>query len=212
MTTPTNKMINNNESEDKSSLNMNNTENNTLKNFPSSSIFNGMKSDKQLITNLKSNADVRKFYSNSNSFYNDKPQNFHMKTNSIHNFNNMTRKTNVLNNGYGILNLKQGFNMNLNNMHFNNNKNYAINQSYDFHYNTLGLQNMNYYNNQYPINNNNTQIFSNINQMNNNIFNPININNELQSHQFENNFNFKQNNFINTNPKTNIFNYNNFSQ
>ena len=47
MTTPVNKFAYNNESQDKSSINT--TENNTLKNNPSSSIFNRMRSDKALL-------------------------------------------------------------------------------------------------------------------------------------------------------------------
>ena len=217
-TTPSNKMLynNNNESEDKSSINMNITGNNTFKNNPSSSIFNNcIKSDKGITNILNSNIDIRKF--SSSSLYNDKTtQDNYTKTYSINNITNMTNRTNFYN-GYGIMNLKHGTNINSNKMRFNN-KNYGINQSYDFHYNSLGLHNMKYYNNQYQINNNNnTQIFSNYNPMNNNVFSQININNELKSNQYEN-FNFQQNNnFINCqnpNPNSNNNNYyfNNFNK
>ena len=192
MTTPMNKMMYNNESEDKSSTNMNITENNTLKNMPSSSIFNCIKSEKGIQNNLNSNIDKRKF--SSSSFYNDKTtQDNHTKTNSINNITNMTNKTNF-NNGFGIWNLKNGYNINLNNMKFNN-RSYGVNQSYDFHYNSLGFfNNMKYFNNPNRINNiNNTQIFQNYNQMNNNNLSQININNELKMNQLENNLNFKQN-------------------
>ena len=61
MTTSVNKNIfNNNESEDKSSINMNNIGNKTFKNIPSSSIFNYTKSDKNVINNLNSNIDLIK--------------------------------------------------------------------------------------------------------------------------------------------------------
>ena len=210
-TTPSNKMIyNNNESEDKSSINMNITGNNTLKNNPSSSIFNNcIKSDKGIINILNSNLDIRKF--SSSSLYNDKTtQDNYTKTYSINNITNMTNRTNFYN-GYGIMNLKHGTNINSNKMKFNN-KYYGINKSYDFHYNSLGLHNMKYYNIQNQINNNNnTQILSNYNPMNNNVFSQININNELKSNQYEN-FNFQQNNnFINCqNPNPNLNNNNNY--
>ena len=202
MTTSVNKNnFNNNESEDKSSINMNNIGNKTLKNIPSSSIFNCTKSDKNIIKNLNSNIDLRKY--SSSSFYNEKTNDNYTKTNSI---NNITNKTNF-NNGYGIWNLKHGANINLNNMRFNN-KYYGVNQSYDFHYNSLGLQNMKYYNNPFKIKNNNTQIFSNFNQVDNNdILSQININNELKSNQFENNYNFHQNNYINVPPPPSHNNY-----
>jgi len=209
MTTSVNKNnFNNNESEDKSSINMNNIGNKTLKNIPSSSIFNCAKSDKNIIKNLNSNIDLRKY--SSSSFYNEKTNDNYTKTNSN---NNITNKTNF-NNGYGIWNLKHGANINLNNMRFNN-KYYGVNQSYDFHYNSLGLQNMKYYNNPFKIKNNNTQIFSNFNQVDNNdILSQININNELKSNQFENNYNFHQNNYINVPPPPSHNNYyfNNFNK
>ena len=208
---------NNNESEDKSSININSTiGNNTFKNNPSSSIYiNCIKSEKGITNILNSNIDIRKF--SSSSLYNDKTtQDNYTKNYSINNITNMTSKTNFYN-GYGIMNLKHGTNINSNKMRFNN-KNYGINQSYDFHYNSLGLglHNMKYYNNQNQINNNNTQIFSNYNPINNNIFSQININNELKSNQFEN-FNFQKNYFINCqnpNPNTNNNNYffNNFNK
>ena len=124
MTTPVNKMTSN-ESEDKSSLNMNITGNNTLKNIPSSSIFNFIKSDKPIITNnLNSNIDIRKF--SSSSLYNDRTtQDNYTKTFSINNVTNMTNKTNF-NKGFGIMNLKHGSNINSNKIKFNN-KNYGIN-------------------------------------------------------------------------------------
>ena len=123
MTTPVNKLAYNSESQDKSSID----NNKTFKNNPSSSIFNGMKSDKAVYNNLNSNGNIRKF--SSNSFYNDN----YIKTNSL-NINNFMESTNNANKGNGILNLKQGFNMNLNNMN-SFNKNNGINQSFDFHYN-----------------------------------------------------------------------------
>ena len=212
MTTPMNKMMYNNESEDKSSTNMNITENNTLKNIPSSSIFNCIKSEQGIQNNLNSNIDKRKF--SSSSFYNDKTtQDNHTKTNSINNITNMTNKTNF-NNGFGIWNLKNGYNINSNNMKFNN-RSYGINQSYDFHYNSLGFfNNMKYFNNPNRINNiNNTQIFQNYNQMNNNNLSQININNELKLNQLENNINFKQNNYIsNSNNIPNNFYFNTFNK
>ena len=212
MTTPMNKMMYNNESEDKSSTNMNITENNTLKNIPSSSIFNCIKSEQGIQNNLNSNIDKRKF--SSSSFYNDKTtQDNHTKTNSINNITNMTNKTNF-NNGFGIWNLKNGYNINLNNMKFNN-RSYGVNQSYDFHYNSLGFfNNMKYFNNPNRINNiNNTQIFQNYNQMNNNNLSQININNELKLNQLENNINFKQNNYIsNSNNNQNNFYFNTFNK
>ena len=204
MTTPMNKFTYTNESQDKSST----ENNNTFKNNPSSSIFNGMKSDKPVLNNMNSNSNIRKF--SSNSFYND---NNYLKTNSLNNNNIFIDNNNTnVNKGNDILNLKQGFNMNLNNNYFFN-KNNGINQSFDFHYNSLGQHNIPYFNNPYKINNNCTQIISNFNQMNNNIFRPININNELKSNQFDNNYNnFKfNNNFINPNPNPNIF-FNNFNQ
>ena len=212
MTTPMNKVMYNNESEDKSSTNMNITENNTLKNIPSSSIFNCIKSEQGIQNNLNSNIDKRKF--SSSSFYNDKTtQDNHTKTNSINNITNMTNKTNF-NNGFGIWNLKNGYNINSNNMKFNN-RSYGINQSYDFHYNSLGFfNNMKYFNNPNRINNiNNTQIFQNYNQMNNNNLSQININNELKLNQLENNINFKQNNYIsNSNNNPNNFYFNTFNK
>ena len=179
---------------------MNNLGNKTLK-------FNCAKSDKNILNNLNSNIDLRKF--SSSSLYNDKTNDNYNKTNS----NNITNNTNFNNGGFGIWNLKHGANINLNNMRFNN-KYYGVNQSYDFHYNSLGLQNMKYYNNPYKNKNNNTQIFSNFNQVdNNNIFSQININNELKSNQIDNNFHFHQNNnnYIN-NPPINNFYFNNFNK
>ena len=206
MTTPGNKMASN-ESEDKSSINMNNTGNNTLKNIPSSSMFNFAKRDKAINNNLNSNIDKGKY--SSSSLYNDRTT----KTLSINNITNMTNKTNF-NNGYGIMNLKHGYNINSNKMRFNK-KFYGVNQSYDFHYNTLGYNNMKYFNNPNKINNNNTtQIFPNFNQMNNNIFSQININNELKSNQFDYYLNAHlKNNFINC-PNINIKNIflNNFNK
>ena len=215
MTIPANKNIFNLESEDKSSINTNITQNNTLKNIPYSSIFNCMKSNN---TNNIMNSnfdDIRKF--SSSSLYNNKtqdiPQLYDTKTNSINNITNMTNRTNFKN-GYGIWNLKHGVNINLNNRQFNN-KYYGINQSYDFQYNSLGLNNnMKFFNNPNRIsNNNNTQILSNLNPINNSIINQININNELKFNQFDNNFNIHQNNFINHNPnQNNNFYYNNFNK
>ena len=211
MTTPINKMVYNNESEDKSSTNMNITENNTLKNIPSSSIFNCIKSDKAILNNLNSNIDIRKF--SSSSLYNDKTtQDNHTKTNSINNITNMTNNTNF-NNGFGIWNLKNGPNINSNNMKFNN-KNYGVNQSYDFHYNSLEFfNNMKYFNYPSRINNiNNTQIFSNYNPKNNNNFSQININNELKLNQPEKNFNYMKNNYISNSNNPNTLYFNNFNK
>ena len=154
MTTPANKIIYNMESEDKSSINTNITQNNTLKNIPSSSIFNCMKSNKTN-NNFNSNFDIKKF--SSSSIYNNKTQDnpyfSNNQTNSINNLTNMTNRTNM-NGKCGIWNLKNGVNINLNNRQFNN-RFYGINQSYDFHYNSLGIHNLKYFNNQNKINNNN---------------------------------------------------------
>ena len=211
MTTPVNK-ITSNESEDKSSINMNNTGNIIFKNIPSSSMFNCIKSDKSTKNNINSNIDIGKF--SSSSLYNDRTtQDNHTKTLSINNITNMTNKTNF-NKGYGIMNLKHGSNINSNKARFNNNY-YGVNQSYDFHYHSLGYNNMKFYNNPNKINNsNNTQIFPNLNHMNNYLFSQININNELKSNQLENNFNFhQQNNYMNCpNINTNNLFLNNFNK
>ena len=194
------------ESESKSSINMTQNNNNILQNFQSSSILNNMKSDQININEIKlnSNFDFRKY--SSSSLYNEKTQDNHTKTNSINNLTNMTymtNKTNILNNGYGILNLKQGFNNNLNKINYPN-KYFGANKSYDFHYNTLGQFNYNYFcNNKNKMNNNNTQIFSNYNQMNNNFFQQIKTN------PYNKNFN-PYNNFINN--KNNILFLNNFNK
>ena len=151
MTTPVNKMGYYNESEDKSIFNkMNITENTIKNNVPTSMIFNSKNND-NYNNNIKNNFDKRK--SSSSSLYNDKTQDNHTKTNSINNYTktnsinnytktnsinnitNFTNKTNnMVNNTYGIWNLKHGFYFNLNKNPWNN-INYNINQSYDFHYN-----------------------------------------------------------------------------
>ena len=243
MTTPVNKMAYYNESEDKSIFNNNNmniTENIFKNNVPTSMIYNYQNTDNydnyNYNTDIKfnNNFDIRKL--SSSSLYNEKTQDNHTKTNSINNYtktnsiinytktnsiNNITNVTNKTNNNihnqYGIWNLKHGFNY-FNKMQFNNN--YAVNQSYDFHYNpcSLGFQNMKYinFNNNPRINNNNTQIYSGPFQINNSNIGTININNELKSNQYENNnTNFPQNNFINTNnmnSKSNFFFFNNFNK
>ena len=210
MTTPTNKIIQNMESHDKSIINTNITQNNTLKIIPTSSIFNYIKSDKTN-NNFNNNFDFRKL--SSSTLYNNKTQDFphfgDTKTNSINNITNMTNRTNF-NNGYGIWNLKNGVNINLQKMNFNN-KYYGINQSYDFQYNPVGLKNMHFFNNPNIINNNNnTQILSNLNPINNTIFNQININNELKLNQFNNNY-IQENKFISPNPNINNSFFNNFN-
>ena len=238
MTTPVNKMTYYNESEDKSIFNTNNmniTENIIKNNIPVSMIYNNNNND-NYNANIKNNFDMRKF--SSSSFYNEKTQDNHTKTNSINNYTktnsinnytktnsinnitNMTNKTNnQINNRYGILNLKHGFNFNCNKMG-NNNMKYDVNQSYDFHYNpcSLGFQNMKYFNlNNYPQNNHNniTQIYSGQFQMNNSNLDNININNELKSNYYENNINIPQNNLFNINnmnTKPNYFFFNNFNK
>ena len=236
MTTPVNKMIYYNESEDKSIFNskMNITENNTKNNVPTSMIYNCKNTDNYNNIN-KNNFDMRKL--SSSSLYNDKTQDNHTKTNSINNYTktnsinnytktnsinnitNFTNKTNnMINNTYGIWNLKHGFNLNFNKIPLNN-INYNINQSYDFHYNPcslgLGFQNMKNFNNYHGMNNN-TQIYSGPYHNNNSILDNININNELKSNYYENNtINFPQNNFINVNnmnSKSNFFYLNNFNK
>ena len=243
MTTPVNKMAYYNESEDKSIFNNNNmniTENIFKNNVPTSMIYNYQNTDNydnyNYNTDIKfnNNFDIRKL--SSSSLYNEKTQDNHTKTNSINNYtktnsiinytktnsiNNITNVTNKTNNNihnqYGIWNLKHGFNY-FNKMQFNNN--YAVNQSYDFHYNpcSLGFQNMKYFNfnNNPRINNNNTQIYSGPYQINNSNIGTININNELKSNQYENNnTNFPQNNLINANnmnSKSNFFFFNNFNK
>ena len=240
MTTPVNKMIYYNESEDKSIFNskMNITENNTKNNVPTSMMCNCKNTD-NYNNIIKNNFDMRKL--SSSSSYNDKTQDNHTKTNSINNYTktnsinnytktnsinnitNFTNKTNnMINNTYGIWNLKHGFNLNFNKIPLNN-INYNINQSYDFHYNPcslgLGFQNMKNFNNYHGMNNN-TQIYSGPYHNNNSNLDNININNELKSNYYENNtINFTQNNFINVNNmnsksknksniKTNQKNYN----
>ena len=236
MTTPVNKMAYYNESEDKSIFNnMNITENTTKNNVPTSMIFNSKNID-NINNNIKNNFDIRKL--SSSSLYNDKTQDNHTKTNSINNYTktnsinnytktnsinnitNFTNKTNnMINNTYGIWNLKQGFYFNFNKNPLNN-INYNTNQSYDFHYNPcslgLGFQNMKNFNfNNYHGMNNNTQIYSGKYQNNSNLDN-ININNELKSNYYENNnLNFPQNNFINVNnmnSKSNFVFLNNFNK
>ena len=236
MTTPVNKMIYYNESEDKSIFNskMNITENNTKNNVPTSMIYNCKNTDNYNNV-IKNNFDMRKL--SSSSLYNDKTQDNHTKTNSINNYTktnsinnytktnsinnitNFTNKTNnMINNTYGIWNLKHGFNLNFNKIPLNN-INYNINQSYDFHYNPcslgLGFQNMKNFNNYHGMNNN-TQIYSGPYHNNNSILDNININNELKSNYYENNtINFPQNNFINVNnmnSKSNFFYLNNFNK
>ena len=236
MTTPVNKMIYYNESEDKSIFNskMNITENNTKNNVPTSLIYNCKNTDNYNNIN-KNNFDMRKL--SSSSLYNDKTQDNHTKTNSINNYTktnsinnytktnsinnitNFTNKTNnMINNTYGIWNLKHGFNLNFNKIPLNN-INYNINQSYDFHYNPcslgLGFQNIKNFNNYHGMNNN-TQIYSGPYHNNNSILDNININNELKSNYYENNtINFPQNNFININnmnSKSNFFYLNNFNK
>jgi len=243
MTTPVNKMAYYNESEDKSIFNNNNmniTENIFKNNVPTSMIYNYQNTDNydnyNYNTDIKfnNNFDIRKL--SSSSLYNEKTQDNHTKTNSINNYtktnsiinytktnsiNNITNVTNKTNNNihnqYGIWNLKHGFNY-FNKIQFNNN--YAVNQSYDFHYNpcSLGFQNMKYFNfnNNPRINNNNTQIYSGPYQINNSNIGTININNELKSNQYENNnTNFPQNNYINANnmnSKSNFFFFNNFNK
>ena len=93
MTTPVNKMIYYNESEDKSIFNskMNITENNTKNNVPTSMIYNCKNAD-NYNNNIKNNFDMRKL--SSSSLYNDKTQDNHTKTNSINNYT----KTNSINN------------------------------------------------------------------------------------------------------------------
>ena len=236
MTTPVNKMIYYNESEDKSIFNskMNITENNTKNNAPTSMTHN-CKNTNNYNNIIKNNFDMRKL--SSSSLYNDKTQDNHTKTNSINNYTktnsinnytktnsinnitNFTNKTNnMINNTYGIWNLKHGFNLNFNKIPLNN-INYNINQSYDFHYNPcslgLGFQNMKNFNNYHGMNNN-TQIYSGPYHNNNSILDNININNELKSNYYENNtINFPQNNFINVNnmnSKSNFFYLNNFNK
>ena len=243
MTTPVNKMAYYNESEDKSIFNNNNmniTENIFKNNVPTSMIYNYQNTDNydnynyNMDIKFNNNFDIRKL--SSSSLYNEKTQDNHTKTNSINNYtktnsiinytktnsiNNITNVTNKTNNNihnqYGIWNLKHGFNY-FNKMQFNNN--YAVNQSYDFHYNpcSLGFQNMKYinFNNNPRINNNNTQIYSGPFQINNSNIGTININNELKSNQYENNnTNFPQNNLINSNnmnSKSNFFFFNNFNK
>ena len=236
MTTPVNKMIYYNESEDKSIFNskMNITENNTKNNVPTSMICN-CKNTNNYNNIIKNNFDMRKL--SSSSLYNDKTQDNHTKTNSINNYTktnsinnytktnsinnitNFTNKTNnMINNTYGIWNLKHGFNLNFNKIPLNN-INYNINQSYDFHYNPcslgLGFQNIKNFNNYHGMNNN-TQIYSGPYHNNNSILDNININNELKSNYYENNtINFPQNNFININNmnlKSNFFYLNNFNK
>ena len=236
MTTPVNKMIYYNESEDKSIFNskMNITENNTKNNVPTSMICN-CKNTNNYNNVIKNNFDMRKL--SSSSLYNDKTQDNHTKTNSINNYTktnsinnytktnsinnitNFTNKTNnMINNTYGIWNLKHGFNLNFNKIPLNN-INYNINQSYDFHYNPcslgLGFQNIKNFNNYHGMNNN-TQIYSGPYHNNNSILDNININNELKSNYYENNtINFPQNNFININNmnlKSNFFYLNNFNK
>ena len=243
MTTPVNKMAYYNESEDKSIFNNNNmniTENIFKNNVPTSMIYNYQNTDNydnyNYNTDIKfnNNFDIRKL--SSSSLYNEKTQDNHTKTNSINNYtktnsiinytktnsiNNITNVTNITNNNihnqYGIWNLKHGFNY-FNKMQFNNN--YAVNQSYDFHYNpcSLGFQNIKYFNfnNNPRINNNNTQIYSGPYQINNSNIDTININNELKSNQYENNnTNFPKNNLINANnmnSKSNFFFFNNFNK
>ena len=235
MTTPVNKVAYYNESEDKSIFNnMNITENTIKNNVPTSMIFNSKNTD-NYNNNIKNNFDVRKL--SSSSLYNDKTQDNHTKTNSINNYTktnsinnytktnsinnitNFTNKTNnMINNTYGIWNLKHGFNFNINKNPLNN-INYNINQSYDFHYNPcslgLGFQNMKNFNN-YNGMNNITQIYSGPSQINNSNLDNININNELKSNYYENNnLNFPQNNFININnmnSKTNPFYLKNFNK
>ena len=236
MTTPVNKMIYYNESEDKSIFNskMNITENNTKNNVPTSMMCNCKNTD-NYNNIIKNNFDMRKL--SSSSLYNDKTQDNHTKTNSINNYTktnsinnytktnsinnitNFTNKTNnMINNTYGIWNLKHGFNLNFNKIPLNN-INYNINQSYDFHYNPcslgLGFQNMKNFNNYHGMNNN-TQIYSGPYHNNNSNLDNININNELKSNYYENNtINFPQNNFINVNnmnSKSNFFYLNNFNK
>ena len=138
MTTPVNKMIYYNESEDKSIFNskMNITENNTKNNVPTSMICN-CKNTNNYNNVIKNNFDMRKL--SSSSLYNDKTQDNHTKTNSINNYTktnsinnytktnsinnitNFTNKTNnMINNTYGIWNLKHGFNLNFNKIPLNN--------------------------------------------------------------------------------------------
>ena len=233
MTTPVNKVNYYNESEDKSIFNNNmNVTENMFKNVPSSMIFNSKNKENNNI-DIKNNLDNRKF--SSSSFYNDKTQDNHTKTNSINNYTktnsinnytktnsinnitNMTNKTNNnINNRYGIWNLKHGFNCNFNKIQLNNNL--GINQSYDFYYNpcSLGFQNLKYYyNNTHNINNNNTQIYYDPYKINNSNLDNININNELKSNQYENYINIQpNNNYINknTNSKSNFFFFNNFNK
>ena len=236
MTTPVNKMVYYNESEDKSIVNnMNITENTIKNNVPTSMIFNS-KNIENYNNNVKNNFDIRKL--SSSSLYNDKTQDNHTKTNSINNYTktnsinnytktnsinnitNFTNKTNnMINNTYGIWNLKHGFYFNFNKNHLNN-INYNINQSYDFHYNPCslgpGFPNMKNFNfNNYHGMNNNTQIYSGQYQNNSNLDN-ININNELKSNYYENNnINFPQNNFMNINnmnSKSNFVFMNNFNK
>ena len=236
MTTPVNKMIYYNESEDKSIFNskMNITENNTKNNVPTSMMCNCKNTD-NYNNIIKNNFDMRKL--SSSSLYNDKTQDNHTKTNSINNYTktnsinnytktnsinnitNFTNKTNnMINNTYGIWNLKHGFNLNFNKIPLNN-INYNINQSYDFHYNPcslgLGFQNIKNFNNYHGMNNN-TQIYSGPYHNNNSNLDNININNELKSNYYENNtINFPQNNFINVinmNSKSNFFYLNNFNK
>ena len=243
MTTPVNKMLYCNESEDKSIFNnnMNITENIIKNNVPTSMIYNNQNNDNydnyNYNTDIKynNNFDIRKF--SSSSLYNEKTQDNHTKTNSINNYTktnsinnytktnsinitNVTNKTNNnINNNYGIWNLKHKLNY-FSKTQFNNN-NYAVNQSYDFHYNpcSLGFQNMKYFNfnkNQ-PININNTQIYSGPYQINNsNNLGTININDELKINNYENNnMNIPQNNFFNINnmnSKPNFFFFNNFNK
>ena len=236
MTTPVNKLIYYNESEDKSIFNskMNITENNTKNNVPTSMMCNCKNTD-NYNNIIKNNFDMRKL--SSSSLYNDKTQDNHTKTNSINNYTktnsinnytktnsinnitNFTNKTNnMINNTYGIWNLKHGFNLNFNKIPLNN-INYNINQSYDFHYNPcslgLGFQNMKNFNNYHGMNNN-TQIYSGPYHNNNSNLDNININNELKSNYYENNtINFPQNNFINVNnmnSKSNFFYLNNFNK
>ena len=84
MTTPVNKMIYYNESEDKSIFNskMNITENNTKNNVPTSMVYNYKNTDNYNNV-IKNNFDMRKL--SSSSLYNDKTQDNHTKTNSINN-------------------------------------------------------------------------------------------------------------------------------
>ena len=243
MTTPVNnKMLYYNESEDKSIFNnnMNITENIIKNNVPTSILYNSKNNDNyenyNYNTDIKynNNFDIRKF--SSSSLYNEKTNDNHTKTNSINNYtktnsiinytktnsiNNITNVTNNnCNNNYGIWNLKHKFNY-FNKMQFNNNNNYAVNQTYDFHYNpcSLGIQNMKYFNlnKNPPININNTQIYSGPYQINNYNLGTININNELKTNYFENNnnMNIPSNNFVNINninSKYNFFCFNNFNK